>query len=124
MQSSKKASFIERRQYWGLVFVLPAVIFFAIFFLFPIISGIYYSLTDFTLLKPPVFVGLQNYIDLFKDRLFLKSISVTLAYVVGSTIPAWILSLLQRGRRWAARMGTVIVAAGVVEMVIIVGQVL
>src|SRR5215204_4743306 len=92
--STKKASFIERRQYWGLVFVLPAVIFFAIFFLFPIISGIYYSLTDFTLLKPPVFVGLQNYTDLLKDRLFLKSISVTLAYVVGSTIPAWILSLL------------------------------
>jgi multiple sugar transport system permease protein len=87
------ASFIERRQWWGLIFVLPAVIFFAIFYLFPIISGIYYSLTDFTLLKPPVFVGLQNYIDLFKDRLFLKSIGVTLAYVLGSTVPAWILSL-------------------------------
>jgi multiple sugar transport system permease protein len=90
----KSMSFIERRQYWGLVFVLPAVIFFVIFFLFPIISGMYYSLTDFTLLKPPVYVGLQNYQDLLKDRLFLKSISVTLGYVAGSTIPAWILSLL------------------------------
>ncbi len=88
-----KGSFIARRQYWGLAFVLPTVIFFAVFFLFPIISGIYYSFTDFTLLKPPVWVGLQNYQDLLKDRLFLKSISVTLGFVAGTTIPAWILSL-------------------------------
>jgi ABC-type sugar transport system permease subunit len=86
-------SFIARRQRWGLYFVLPTVIFFAIFFLYPILSGIYYSLTTFTLLRPPVFVGLQNFASLLKDRLFLKSISVTLGYVVGSTFPVWLLSL-------------------------------
>lgn len=93
VRTVKGSSYIARRQYWGLAFVLPTVIFFAIFFLFPILSGIYYSFTDFTLLKPPVFVGLQNYQDLLKDRLFLKSISVTLGFVAGTTIPAWILSL-------------------------------
>jgi multiple sugar transport system permease protein len=91
---TRKISLIERRQRWGLIFVLPAVLFFVVFFLYPIISGIYYSLTDFTLLKPPVYVGLKNYEDLFKDRLFLKSISVTLSFVVGTTVPSWILSLL------------------------------
>lgn len=90
----KKASFIERRQNWGLLFVLPAVIFFVVFYLVPIITGVYYSLTDFTLLKPPVFVGLQNYQDLLKDRLFIKSITVTLGYVAGTTIPSFIISLL------------------------------
>lgn len=55
--------------------------------------GIYYSLTDFTLLRPPEYVGLQNFQDLLKDRLFLKSISVTLGYVAGSTLPVWVLSL-------------------------------
>lgn len=89
-----KNSLIARRQRWGLIFVLPAVLFFVIFFLYPIISGVYYSLTDFTLLKPPVYVGLQNYQDLLKDRLFIKSIGVTLGFVVGTTVPAWILSLL------------------------------
>jgi multiple sugar transport system permease protein len=69
------------------------VIFFIIFFLYPILSGMYYSLTEFTLLRPPVYIGLQNYVDLFKDRLFLKSISVTLGYVAGSTFPVWVLSL-------------------------------
>lgn len=86
-------SFIARRQRWGFYFVLPTVLFFAIFFLYPIISGIYYSLTEFTLLRPPVYIGLQNYADLLKDRLFLKSISVTLGYVAGSTVPVWIISL-------------------------------
>jgi multiple sugar transport system permease protein len=85
---------IERRQYWGMVFVLPAVMFFMVFFLYPIVSGIYYSFTDFTILKPPVWVGLQNYKDLLKDRLFLTSIKVTLKFVLGSTVPVWILSLL------------------------------
>jgi multiple sugar transport system permease protein len=91
---TQKNSLIARRQRWGLIFVLPAVLFFVIFFLYPIISGVYYSLTDFTLLKPPVYVGLQNYQDLLKDRLFIKSIGVTLGFVVGTTVPAWVLSLL------------------------------
>lgn len=86
-------SFIARRQRWGLYFVLPTVIFFAIFFLYPIVSGIYYSLTQFTLLKPPVFVGLANFEALLHDRLFLKSITVTLGYVAGSVLPTWVLSL-------------------------------
>lgn len=86
-------SFIARRQRWGLYFVLPTVIFFAIFFLYPILSGLYYSMTEFTLLKPPVFVGFGNFEALLKDRLFLKSISVTLGYVAGSTFPVWVISL-------------------------------
>lgn len=90
----KNRSMIQRRQYWGMVFVLPTVVFFLIFFLYPILSGIYYSFTDFTVLKPPVWVGLQNYKDLLKDRLFLTSIKVTLKFVLGSTIPVWVMSLL------------------------------
>lgn len=85
---------MQRRQIWGLFFVLPTVIFFAVFFLYPIVSGLLFSLTDFTLLRPPEWVGLQNYADLLKDRLFLKSISVTLGFVLGTTVPVWILSLL------------------------------
>lgn len=87
-------SVISRRQYWGLIFILPAVVFFLIFFLYPLISGFLLSLTDFTLLRPPVWVGLKNYEDLLSDRLFLKSINVTLGFVLGSTVPTWILSLL------------------------------
>lgn len=94
LRQNKPAGLIERRQVWGLLFVLPTVIFFAVFFLYPIITGILYSFTDFTMLKPPVWVGLQNYQELLKDRQFLNSIKVTLGFVAGSTLPVWILSLL------------------------------
>ena len=84
---------VQRRQYYGLLFVLPAVIFFLIFFLYPIVIGFGLSLTDFTLLKPPVWVGLKNYQDLLSDRLFLKSLNVTFGFVLGSTVPVWVISL-------------------------------
>ncbi len=84
---------VQRRQYYGLLFVLPAVVFFLIFFLYPIAIGFGLSLTDFTLLKPPVWVGLKNYQDLLSDRLFLKSLNVTIGFVLGSTVPVWVISL-------------------------------
>ena len=85
---------ISRRQYWGLIFVLPCVLFFVVFFLYPLVTGFGLSLTRFTLLRPPVFIGLDNYVNLLNDRLFLKSISVTLGFVLGSTIPTVSLSLM------------------------------
>lgn len=84
---------IGRRQYWGLIFVLPCVLFFIVFFLYPLVTGFYISLTKYTLLRPPVFIGFDNYANLLKDRLFLKSISVTLGFVIGSTAPTVTLSL-------------------------------
>ncbi len=94
LPGSRGGGLIARRQYWGLLFVLPTVIFFAFFFLYPILSGMYYSLTDFTLLRPPTWVGLGNFEALLKDRLFLKSVTVTLGFVLGTTLPVWIISLL------------------------------
>lgn len=93
LNSWHQASVIQRRQYWGLLFVLPAMIFFAIFFLYPIVTGFGLSFTDFTFIKPPAWVGLENYQDLMTDRLFLKSLGVTAGFVLGSTIPVWLLSL-------------------------------
>jgi multiple sugar transport system permease protein len=70
------------------------VVFFAAFSVYPVLSGLYLSFTDFTLLRSPEWVGLQNYRDLAQDRLFWKSLRVTLVFVAGSTIPVWVLSLL------------------------------
>jgi len=77
------------------------------------------------LLVPVTIIGL-----VLDDRvlvgapIWLKPLKFALSFMLYGTALAWMLSLLQSGRRWAARMGTVIVAAGVVEMAIIVGQVL
>lgn len=89
-----RRSLQSRRQIWGFLFVLPSAIFFGIFLLIPMINGVYLSLTTFTLLQPPRFVGLQNYQSLLTDRQFIKAIDVTLKFVLGSTIPVWVISLV------------------------------
>ncbi len=89
-----KGRLMRGRERWGLVFVLPVVVFFAIFSVYPVLSGLYLSFTDFTLLRPPEWVGLRNFQDLLQDRLFWKSLRVTVGFVIGSTIPVWVLSLL------------------------------
>ncbi len=83
----------RRRQVAGLGFVLPAVLFFAVFSIFPIAFGFYLSLTKFDLLSPPRYVGFDNFRALLSDRLFLKALANTLVFVLGSTVPVWVFSL-------------------------------
>jgi multiple sugar transport system permease protein len=74
---------IERREaLWFWFFILPWVIGFLAFTLYPIVMSFYYSLTVYTLGKEPVWTGLGNYANLFGDRVFWKSIQVTLYYAL------------------------------------------
>src|SRR5205823_1587257 len=45
----------------GLLFLLPWLVGLAVFTAYPIAASLYYSLTDFTVLRPPRWVGLANY---------------------------------------------------------------
>lgn len=96
------------RKWWGLAFVLPAVGFFAAFNVFPMLFGLWLSFTDYDLLNPPQWVGLDNFANLWGDRLFWQALGNTLVFVAGATVPVWVLSLLAalvfdqafRGRDW------------------------
>ncbi|MBT2730766.1 sugar ABC transporter permease [Bacillus sp. ISL-75] len=77
------------------LFTLPALITYAIFKLYPAISGIYYSLTNWNgLLKNYDFIGLENFIEVFRDESFWHSMVFTLKYVVVSVFVSNILALL------------------------------
>jgi len=76
------------------VFVLPAVGFFATFNVFPMMFGLYLSFTDYDLLNPPLWVGFDNFANLIIDPLFLRALRNTLVFVMGATLPVWVLSLL------------------------------
>jgi multiple sugar transport system permease protein len=82
------------RKWWGLAFVLPVVGFFALFNVFPVLFGFYLSLTDYDLLNPPEWVGLDNFYNLLTDDLFKTAFVNTLIFVAFTTVPVWILSLL------------------------------
>ncbi|WP_226873517.1 carbohydrate ABC transporter permease [Microbispora sitophila] len=66
----------------AMVFLLPAAVGFAVFYLWPTLRTMYLSFTDYSLLAPPEWVGFDNYRRVFGDRLFWNSLKVTLEYVV------------------------------------------
>lgn len=71
----------------AMVFIAPWVVGFLVFTLYPILSSLYYSMTNYNVLNPPSFIGFENYINLLKDKVYLKSLTNTLYMIVfGGTI--------------------------------------
>lgn len=61
-------------------FISPWLIGFILFTGGPIIASLYFSLTNYTVVSSPTFVGIENYRNLFKDPLFWKSLYNTIYY--------------------------------------------
>lgn len=67
----------------GFLFVLPFVLGVLLFKLFPFVTSFALSFTQYDIIDPPVWVGMDNYRDLFgDDPLFQKSLGVTLWFAV------------------------------------------
>ena len=92
----KGGSGIEKRmvrQY--LVLVLPGMIIFTVGLIIPLFLSFRYSLTDWDgMTAKKTFVGIQNYIKLFKDKEFLESWWFTIKFTIGNTIIQNVLALL------------------------------
>lgn len=71
-----------------LAFVLPALLFYAVFMLVPAIGGAWYSFTDWNGLNPTYNgVGFSNYVEaLTQDSFFVDSVWFTLKYVVAMVV--------------------------------------
>lgn len=88
----------KRKWHWnstltGFLFVLPQFLFFAVFTIYPIFEGFRISLYKTTAVEH-TFVGLQNYITLFQDSVFIRSIFNTLFLVVVITAGMLLLGLI------------------------------
>lgn len=76
---------LERRKLRvGLLFCAPWLVGLSIFMIYPLLAALYYSLCDYSVLLPPVFVGFDNYVELFQDKLFWKSLWNTSFFALGS----------------------------------------
>ena len=78
----------------ALLFIVPSVVGFAIFYAYPTFRGIYLSFTDFHVLSPPHWVGTANFHELFGDDVFWHSLLVTIYFVVLAVAFGTALSLL------------------------------
>ncbi|NLC96755.1 MAG: sugar ABC transporter permease [Erysipelotrichaceae bacterium] len=77
----KKLSISQRQTVTAYLFLLPALIFFFTFVVTPILSGLFTSLFDYTT-KKFEFIGFGNYVKLFSNTIFLKSLKNTVKLVV------------------------------------------
>ena len=71
-----------RRQSIGYALIAPAVLAAVVFLLIPMFLSAYWSFTDYNGVKPPTWVGLDNYASLLGSPRFQRSISNTVAFVV------------------------------------------
>ncbi len=70
-----KVAVLRKRLYEGRVgylLVLPSLLLLLAFAYYPAISGLYYSLTDFSLSNPIEFVGFENFAAAMHDRVFIS----------------------------------------------------
>ncbi|MCL2362168.1 MAG: sugar ABC transporter permease [Defluviitaleaceae bacterium] len=74
MKMKRKKINLEREVTF-ICFIVPAVLLYVMYFIVPMVTGVFYSLTDWTGLSPNAnFIGLENYRNLFTDRAFRQSL--------------------------------------------------
>jgi multiple sugar transport system permease protein len=71
-----------------MTFVVPALIPLTVFWIYPILRSMLLSLTDWDYMSPSYsFVGLSNYVALFKDTRFYSALWNTFVFGIGTVIP-------------------------------------
>ncbi|MDR2629931.1 MAG: sugar ABC transporter permease [Spirochaetaceae bacterium] len=78
---------------WALLFVGPTVFGIYLFFIWPMVDSVYISLTRWNHLSKPIFIGLANYVQLFRDPQVLKEFLNTL-FFVGTIVPVMVVGSL------------------------------
>lgn len=106
------------------VFVLPALIVYLLMVMLPIVTSGYYSTLTWNGLGDGTFVGIQNYIKMFDDKVFLlsarNSLLLAVLSVVGQLIPALALALiLARGIKGEKIFRTIFFIPVVISTVVI-----
>ncbi len=74
------------RNWLGAWFMMPAMAFLFLFLAYPLVLGMWMSMTDMRIGRGGNFVGFENYVYLLDDRDFLRATGFTLAYTFVSSI--------------------------------------
>jgi multiple sugar transport system permease protein len=83
--AAKHKSGMDRReaiQFY--LFISPWLIGFLVFFIYPLLSSLFYSFTRYEIGGRPVWIGLRNYVEMFTDPRYLNSIKVTFIFALVS----------------------------------------
>ena len=95
MRAGERPSVLRRISPTPYLFLLPALVLFLSFRVYPLVNGLWLSLTNARLGRAQyAFVGLSNYVKLLDDARFQLSLVNTAFYTVASTIPILAFPLL------------------------------
>jgi multiple sugar transport system permease protein len=93
---SKKSAFerlAQSRNGLGFLFMLPAALFLIAFLTYPLGLGVWLGFTDAKIGRPGVFIGLENYQFLMRDRVFWIAVFNTVAYTAVASVLKFALGL-------------------------------
>lgn len=118
-----------RKENSGFLYVLPSFLLLLIFYLIPLVMTGYYSFTEYSVLKSPVWSGLDNYKSMLADPFFRPAVKNTIIYTI-LTVPIqtllslWIASVI--AQRFRNRFGRFLKSAlfvPVISSMVLVGTV-
>lgn len=75
------------------LFLLPSFALLILFSFVPFVQGLYFSLTDYPLLRSPTFIGLGNFSRLLRDPVFTASLVNTFYYMIATVVLRVVLGL-------------------------------
>lgn len=84
----------KKEAFQGFIYILPSLILILCFCVLPIFMSGYFSFTSYNIMTSPKFVGLENYIKIFKDAYVTDATKNTLLYVIMTVPVQTILSLV------------------------------
>jgi multiple sugar transport system permease protein len=80
------AGLLENRNVLSALFMLPAGFLLVVFLTYPLGLGVWLGFTDTKIGRPGIWIGVENYISLFQDSVFLLSVFNTILYTVVATV--------------------------------------
>lgn len=86
--------FVNNQNCAAWIFILPAILGTLIFIIVPVICSFGLSFAKWDLLNPIQFVGVQNYVELFKSHLFYKILNNTVVFALSTSILGVIIPLI------------------------------
>mgnify|MGYP002403207431 CR=1 FL=1 len=128
MNHTDKSLFQRGRPYfWGIAFLLPAIIVFGLFLWTPIIKGIVYSFMKVDFVNGNKFIGLTNYREIFDSSLLGITVRNTIYYIalcllIGYWIPSLVAIALSELRRLQGVMRLVVYLPHIVPAVVLYGM--
>jgi multiple sugar transport system permease protein len=111
------------------VLLLPFMLIYSIFFIYPAVETFYLSLTESSLTATERFIGLENYVNLLQDFEFWDAIIQTFYFALLTVIPLTVLGLvlallvnrIKRGSQWVQAIFFIPNVLPISVMVLLVG---